>query len=75
MTLIFDPMTLKTYSVHVPSMVITHVKFGENPSTHFRDIKRAYKVTETHARTDAHTDGQTDQKHNASGHHLRLGEA
>ena len=38
MTLTFDPMTLNTKSVHLPIMVINHIKFGEDPSTHFRDI-------------------------------------
>ena len=38
MTLTFDPMTLNTYSVHLPFMVTHHVKFGQDPSTHFGDI-------------------------------------
>ena len=38
MTLTFDLMTLNTKAGHLPFMVINHVKFGEDPSTHFREI-------------------------------------
>jgi len=38
LTLTFDPMTKNTKSVQLPFMVSNHVKFDEDPSTHYRDI-------------------------------------
>jgi len=38
MTLTFDPMTLKTYSVHLLFIGSYHFKFGEDPSNPLGDI-------------------------------------
>ena len=40
MTLTFDPMTLKTYSVYLHAIMSYHVKFGEDTSTTMGDITK-----------------------------------
>ena len=56
MTLTFDPTTLNTYSGHLLFMVTNHVKFGEDPLTHFGDIVPTRLQRRTHGWTDRRTD-------------------